>query len=285
VWSKALTCCRHAQIREADILTAAAVSETPERARALLHRALVELLPGVMAVVERRRLAGTLLHGKCAPHEVEWSCQLLTASGIRATGESALYSQLVGYDAYLRTARLGLYWAYKSHEPSSVSPQTAVQTQQIFSYAETALDMMSAPRLANDKCFPYEATLLSEVFHTLKLDNVHLSLEYRNLLEAALARLKGSGVFEERGMNSAMQGLVRESKLLQAKAQAEIEAPGLRSCTHCGARELHVDHFKRCAACKGPRFCSKDCQLANWQAHKADCKAARKAAAGAAAST
>ena len=284
--SEALTCCRRAQIREAEVLLALAISETFERAHALRLRALVELLPPLLALLERRRLAGTLLYGKCAPHEVDWHRQFTASAGTGDAGLSALYSQFVGYEAYLRTARLALVWVYRSRERSMVAPPSAAQAQQIFSYAETALDLMSATRLIEKiASFPCEATLLLEVHQTLSLDNVHLSVEHRNLLEIALARLKSSGVLEERGMDGAMQGIVRESQLLQAKAQAEKEAPERQSCAHCGAREVHVAQFKRCSACKGPRFCSKDCQLANWQAHKADCKAARKAAAGAAAST
>jgi hypothetical protein len=85
-----LTCQRHAQIREADTLQAAAQSETPERAYALRHRALVELTPPAMELVERRRLADTLLYGKCAPHEVEWSRQLLAAAGLCAASKVTL---------------------------------------------------------------------------------------------------------------------------------------------------------------------------------------------------
>jgi hypothetical protein len=48
----------------------AANSEPPERAHALRRRIFTELLPPVMALLERRRCADTLLYGKCAPHEV-----------------------------------------------------------------------------------------------------------------------------------------------------------------------------------------------------------------------
>ena len=55
----------------------------------------------------------------------------------------------------------------------------------------------------------------------------------------------------------------------------------LRSCAleGCGAREEHASHFKLCAACKGPVYCCREHQVADWPAHKAACKAARKRAA------
>ena len=84
-------------------------------------------------------------------------------------------------------------------------------------------------------------------------------------------------------MKKLSQESERICKQAKAKALADNEAIGLRSCAHCSAREVHVAQFKRCGACRGIVFCSKDCQLANWPAHKAACKAARKAAAGAAA--
>jgi hypothetical protein len=106
---------------------------------------------------------------------------------------------------------------------------------------------------------------------------------HRNALAAALGRLEASGVIAERGMDIRVQELVQIRANKEAKVQADNEARGVLLCAHCGAREVHVAQFKRCAACKCVVFCSKDCQLANWPAHKAACKAARKAAAGAAA--
>jgi hypothetical protein len=273
----------------AEALLSAAKSETPERARALRHRALAELLPVEMAVVERRRLAGTLLQGKCAPHEVEYSRQFLGAVGACDANIAAPYAQSMGYDSCLRVAHLGLFWLYLAHERNNVEPPTAAQTQQIFSSAVNALDLVSKPRLnprlEGDLSFEVEVALLNEVREALKRDNVHSIREHRDALAGALGRLMDSGVVEERGMEDAVQDTLLRTDLLHAKALAEKEAPGLHPCAHCGARELHVAHFKRCSACKGPRFCGKDCQLANWPAHKAACKAARNAAAGAAPST
>jgi hypothetical protein len=55
----------------------------------------------------------------------------------------------------------------------------------------------------------------------------------------------------------------------------------LKSCAlaSCGAKEAHVSHFGKCGSCKSVVYCCRDYQLADWPAHKAACKAARKAAA------
>ncbi len=251
---------------------------------ALLHRAFLELL-SVMPVVERRRCAGTLLYGKCAPHEVEFRRQLIAAGGAYGARQAALFAPFIGYEAYLLVARLALHRVtILGSGPSAVSPLTAAQTQQIVNCAATGLDLMSMPRLEKGKSFGFEAVLLNDVDELLlRGGQAPVSREHRDALEAAVSRLRGSGVLEERGMDNALQSALLLSANLDAKAQAEQEAPERQPCAHCGARELHVDHFKRCAACKGPRFCCKDCQLANWPQHKAACKAARKAAAGAAA--
>jgi hypothetical protein len=63
-----------------------------------------------------------------------------------------------------------------------------------------------------------------------------------------------------------------------AAAAADSAMRRLLECAlaGCGAHEVHVAQFKRCAACKGIVYCCKEHQLADWPAHKAACKAARK---------
>lgn len=57
-------------------------------------------------------------------------------------------------------------------------------------------------------------------------------------------------------------------------------ASQLRRCCFggCGAREARAFQFRLCSSCKTVVYCSKDHQTADWPAHKAACKAARKAA-------
>jgi len=86
-------------------------------------------------------------------------------------------------------------------------------------------------------------------------------------------------------MSAADQAKFRqEVKDVNAKMDAARAAATaselLRRCAlaSCGALEAHKAHFSRCSACKAVVYCSKDCQLADWPAHKKACKAARKAA-------
>ena len=271
-------------MREAEMLLAVANSETPERAHALRRRAFTELLPPLLALVERRRVADTLLYGKCAPHEVDWARQYHGGGGRCDASKSALYGQYTGYEAYLHATRLGLLLLSLGSESNAVAPSTTSHKQQLFSRAASALNMMNAPRLQRNLSFYYEATFLTQVRRTMLMFQTRFGLENLEVLAAALGRLNESGVIEERGMEGEALAVVRSCQVTEAKAQAEKVAPGRQLCAHCGAREVHAAHFKRCSACKAVVFCSKDCQLANWPAHKAACKATRKAAADAASS-
>lgn len=47
-------------------------------------------------------------------------------------------------------------------------------------------------------------------------------------------------------------------------------SPGQRSCANCGIRS---DKLLKCARCKAAWYCSKDCQKAQYPAHKSICKA------------
>ena len=62
--------------------------------------------------------------------------------------------------------------------------------------------------------------------------------------------------------------------LLSQKAQGRLRACALASCA---AREAHEAQFKKCAACLTVSYCCREHQLTDWPAHKAACKAARKA--------
>jgi hypothetical protein len=67
----------------------------------------------------------------------------------------------------------------------------------------------------------------------------------------------------------------------EATAAAREAARGLRCCelAACGAREVHIKHFKRCSACKAVVYCSCAHQAADWVRHKLECKVAQPHAA------
>ena len=43
-----------------------------------------------------------------------------------------------------------------------------------------------------------------------------------------------------------------------------VQPPG---CIKCGSKE----HLRECSRCHGIRYCSKDCQAADWSVHKPAC--------------
>jgi hypothetical protein len=246
-----------AQIWQADALLAAAPSEPPERAQALQHRAYLELLPPMIALLERRRLAGTLLYGKCAPHEVEWWRQVAAAHMACPASVATSLAHFVGYQAYACVARTMLRWLPTSRgRAGEVVMPTAAHIQQIFSCAETAVDLMSAPRAEEHCCFNFESALLDEVRGAVKdaKDDARISRVHRDGLAAALGRLEASGAIEERDLMRGVQLAQRDMVEAGAKAHADVEARGLQSCAHCSAREVHVR--LNCAAAPAMPSCS-----------------------------
>ena len=257
--------------------------EPPDEAQALQSLGRKTPLSVVIQVLERRRTAGTLLYGKCAPHEVQWARQLalIYEPDPRNTTMDE-WVRLIGYEVYLKAARLALYLL--QHPCEDVLP-TAEQKAQAFIFVQSALNLMCAPRPIENITSNAEAMLLDNLRDILSTatSGQGLSRSYRVALQAALDRLEASGIVARRQMEGILQNTKARFRVFTATAQAESAARGLQSCAHCGAAEQHVSHFKRCSACKAVVFCGKECQLANWPAHKAACKAARKAAAGAAA--
>ena len=67
------------------------------------------------------------------------------------------------------------------------------------------------------------------------------------------------------------QGLTREdaSRMLQI-ARASAETP--KKCRHCGGEAALGKRLKTCAGCNSESYCSVDCQQADWERHKPECK-------------
>jgi ankyrin repeat protein len=61
------------------------------------------------------------------------------------------------------------------------------------------------------------------------------------------------------------------SKIRGASAE---QTAYLEAKTHCSNPGCAGAGAKKCTGCKQARYCGQQCQLAHWQAHKADCKAA-----------
>jgi hypothetical protein len=97
---------------------------------------------------------------------------------------------------------------------------------------------------------------------------------------AAWRRLQSSGVLQRPGIQQGVSLVMADDTRVAANAAATAAAQGLRVCAlhTCGAQEVHASNFKRCSACSGVVYCCKEHQVQDWPAHKAACRAARKAA-------
>ena len=64
---------------------------------------------------------------------------------------------------------------------------------------------------------------------------------------------------------------------VKEKTQEQIDAENLQ-CAKCGKTDSEAGkELKRCAKCQETRYCSRECQKANWKGHKQVCAAFRKA--------
>jgi len=245
----------------------------------------VALLSAVVAALERRRVAGTLLEGKCTAAEEAWSVEHWKAAGASAV-KAASVAKLFGYELCLQTATNVI--CVLQNAAFFANECSAAQFQFLFQHAINAAELMLLPRSHGKTAFGEEvlfAKTLSEA--AASLDAQGLDARLVQQLADAWQRLQRSGVLEARGAHDG--GVFSQRLRLVQKAcidksdgavRAAMVAPGLRSCAlaGCGAKEVHPQHFKRCSACKLVVYCSKEHQLEAWPAHKAACKAARKAA-------
>ena len=255
------------------------------------HRAeCVVLLSAAVAALERRRVAGTLLEGKCTAAEEAWdAADWRDLSPKFSAAEAASLAKLVGYGIFLRAAQT-IFDTFENGW-SFAAECSATQFEAFAQYVVHAADLMQLPR-------SHGTIPMSEEFHFAEklsaavaddasgvpyLQTRGLDPRLVQLLVDAWQRLQRSGVLEARGILDESWRLEASTlRDMQAAAiDAAMAAPGLRSCAlaGCGAKEAHPQHFKRCSACKLVVYCSKEHQLEAWPAHKAACKAARKAAA------
>ena len=244
---------------------------------------LNELLPGVLETLERRRAAGTLQPGRCRAHEVAWCADFRRAEGGPVPDEAAGLSQaqLVGVRLYFLTARTA---ATSSLAWLEAAPGEAPLLDRCLAFVEQAL------KLALQRQHSETATLAT-AHEPLFLDEFRTRLlPYLEPEKPRCARVLAAWRDVERSgiLDVVPFGTVRKQKkqnerhmksLADAQAAKDAGVPR-RTCAlpACGAREAHVGHFKRCGACGGVFYCSKGHQAEHWPAHKAACKAARKAA-------
>jgi hypothetical protein len=246
-----------------------------------------------MASLQRRKAAGTLLAGACRPHEVAW-CAATTAHANALTAnmpnaaprvlptaaEMSAWSAYVGYDAYMCTAAVALRLCGVATDSFSartlnLSEATAVACSE---FVESGFDLI---QLCTGNATAAEAWLVgnAQLFIEEEQRFRATSSEWHARILAAWRRLQSSGVLQRRGI---LQGVsFNDAAVAHATATAGVTAAarGLHFCAlpTCGAQEVHASQYKRCSACLSVVYCCKEHQVQGWPAHKAACRAARKA--------
>jgi hypothetical protein len=258
--------------------------------------AAVSLLLPAIASLNRRWDAGTLLPDRCAATEEAWyTAQLADDASVLEQASwtdimHAQYAQLVGLDS--------LYFAaYESLRALCACPPIDRQKHlpnilpQIATLLVRAFDKIKEARPMEHGLLLPEMSLVGIMPNFLGGMGAFLAEHFpaeaaRPLRGIGLAwsRVQASGVLQRRRLHEGNQIMTQSLEGVARSEEAAVERTarrGLRSCglASCGAKEAHVDHFKRCSACKTIVYCCKEHQVQDWPAHKKACKAARKAAA------
>ena len=194
---------------------------------------------------------------------------------------SSWANKLAGYEFFIHAARFVL--CILMNAAFYAAECSAAQLESFTQHVVHAMELMQQPRSHDTGVMPAEIDFVNvwlTVVNRLAIGGLN-SLLVQQLTDA-WQRLGRSGVLEARGLLDE-----RELFKVRASSQKELNAariaimsPGLRSCAlpECGVKEAHPQHFKLCAACKTVVYCCSEHHLQHWPAHKAACKAARKAA-------
>ena len=265
-------------------------SDTGAALTAATTRACLARFRDSVNTLHRRRDAGTLLYGTCRAEEVRWHLEHMRAStggqNARNAGAQVLktVAPLVGYTAVLANCRVaGMVLA----EALSCSTLEAGEVPELLTWFcnlyDECVTLMVLPRVLPNQPMGDETAVYRAMRSTravLARSPAYASWSAR--LEDSAARLERSGVPKQRSMcGEDADQWVGELKQKLERSSKKAASGEMLSCAlgSCGAREAHPSHFSKCGACKAVAYCCREHQVADWPAHKAACKAARKAAA------
>jgi hypothetical protein len=220
-------------------------------------------------VLQRRRTAGTLMGAGLRATEQQFA---LAFSDILCPTDAAMNAPLQYVEAYILVASI-----FVIHSAALFSSE---QRRARFDFAATALDLLLTHPVAILATLPNAVLPLASLVRSFKCEGLMASPDASGLA-AAWQRLQRSGNLDDQRMDKHEEDANRLGHRLGATLAAQVAARGLRGCAlaGCDAREVHVAQFKKCAACQAVVYCCKAHQEADWPAHKATCKAARRAAA------
>jgi hypothetical protein len=252
----------------------------PERA-ALERRVFLELLPQVMAIIDRRAAAGSLLGAHaCRPTEVAWACadegfklsHATSGDAQRPARSGAPPDPMLGYVVLLRVAGFAL----DALGNSLLRPLSAAHVDAHVAFVCRAVDALVQPH-GEESLAMSEAEFVQRLQYTMS-ELLELPARARQPLANASARVEAArrGALRARGLDESMRHFKDENARLYACASAAREQLRCCSLAACGKREEHAAQWKLCSACKAACYCCKEHQAADWKAgHKAACAAAR----------
>jgi len=252
-----------------------------------LREACLLLLPSVMAVLDRRKAAGTLLPGSCRPVEEAFQkaaarleLELQGCTQADAAESAAALAPYVGLETYFCVAANVAYMVNNTNKGALARAFVLSDEQKHTAYlfVADALDLMARPR-DFDTWLAGEPGLVRELRGLIPaLSDMHKPALKK--LRAAWRRMLRSGVLRARGIDEGIDLSHERHLRISAALDAEVAAGLLQPCAleGCAASESHASQFKRCGACRTVCYCCKEHQVADWASHKAACKAARKVA-------
>ena len=263
-------------------VTAAETRSADPRTRAAHRAECIALHVRALEALERRRMAGTLLAGKCAAAKEAWfASKMQRENAGLAADEAHRLAVLVGYDRFVVASRNA--WLVLSDARLFAAECSDAQFQFFAEYVVHTAELMMqqrGPCLMRTTCeIHFVNTFRASVARAIANG---LDVRLVQLLMGTTVRLQLSGVQQMFGNLEAPNKMTEtEARARTTAMRNSMTAPGLRRCAlaGCGAKEAHPAHFKSCAACRAVVYCCREHQVAGWPSHKKACTAARKAAA------
>jgi hypothetical protein len=156
--------------------------------------------------------------------------------------------------------------------------------QRYLHFVREAVDLLVQPHDGPKAVPSSAATFVGNLRQITEGNRCKLDAAVHQQLVGAWRRLQRSGVLAEGEGSFNRSFLEQQARAVEAARAARVEeyaSAVLRTCAleACAAREVHAAQFKKCAGCQATVYCCKQHQVDHWPAHKAACKAARKAAA------
>ena len=247
----------HMQQRQGGLLLTHAVHLAETTAaeadnRIAAHRAqCITLLSGAVAALERRRVADTLLEGKCTAVEEAWKAWDIQLDARLSDVTAVSFAALVGYEQFLRAGAYVL--SVLAHARLFAAECSAAQFHSFAQHVVHAAQLMQQPRRHGDISLSMETEFVPRtrtVYSLRTIADAGVGSLFTQPLARAWQRLQRSGVLQARRVYQGTGSFFEERQAFHETVKKNMTAPDLRSCAlpGCSAKEEHPAHFKCCAA-------------------------------------